>query len=140
MSKYAAKGTLLKVGDSASPEAFTTIAQIYALSGPSLQQEELDVTDHSSTDGWKEFIGGLKDGGEVSGELHFDGAQATQDETTGLQKALKDGTVKNYRITFTDGTSITFAALVKSFEFAANVGDKLTAAFALKVSGVPTWS
>lgn len=140
MAKYAAKGTLLKVGDSASPEAFTTIAQIFSLSGPSIAQEELDVTDHSSTGGWKEFIAGLKDLGEVSGELHFDGAQTTQDETTGLVARVSDGTVKNYRITFPDGTNVTFAALVKSFEFAANVGDKLTAAFTLKATGAPTWS
>lgn len=139
MAKYGATGTLLKKGNGASPEVFTTIAQIFNLGGPSLQQEELDVTDHSD-DGWKTFIGGLKDGGEISGELHFDGTDATHDETTGLISELGGGTVKNYRIEFPDGTKVAFAGLVKSFEFGANVGDKLTASFALKLSGAPTWS
>lgn len=139
MAKYGATGTLLKKGNGASPEVYTTIAQIFNLGGPSLQQEELDVTDHDSA-GWKQFIGGLKDGGEISGELHFDGANATHDETTGLLSELIGGTVKNYRISFPDGTSCTIAALVKSFEFGANVGDKLTASFALKLSGAPAWS
>lgn len=140
MSKYAAKGTLLKVGNSGSPETFTTIAQIFNLSGPSISNEELDVTDHSSSGGWKEYIASLKDLGEISGELHFDGAQTTQDETTGLISALAAGTVKNYQIVFPDGTTVTFAAMVKAFEFAANVADKLTAAFTLKATGAPTWS
>lgn len=140
MTKRAAKGTLLKKGDGASPEVFTTVAQVFNIGGPSLQQDALDVTDHSSPNGWKEFIGGLKDGGEVPLELNYDPSDATHDHLTGLEKELADGTKKNYRIEFPDATTITFAALVTAFEPSANVAEKLTASATLKVSGAPTWA
>ena len=141
MTRYAAKGTLLKKGDGASPEAFATVAQIFGgPDGPSLSQDELDVTDHSSPSGFREFIGGLKDAGEISGELHYDSANATHNATAGLIKELKDGTVKNYQILFPDASTVTFAALVTAFEMAAPVDGKLTASFTLKISGLPVWA
>ncbi len=142
MSNYAAKGTLLKKGDGASPEAFTTIAQVVNIGGPTLAQEPLDVTHHSSSSGWREFIGGLKDGGEISLEINFDPGNATHDETTGLQAELANGSSKNYRLEFPDtgATKITFAALVTAFEQSAPVDGKLSANVTLKVTGLPTWS
>jgi len=141
MTRYAAKGTLLKKGDGASPEVFTTVAQIFGgPDGPSYAQDELDVTDHSSPSGFREFIGGLKDAGEVSGELHFDPDSTTHNDAAGLIKELKDGTVKNWQIYFPNAAKVTFAALVTAFELAAPVDGKLTASFSMKISGLPVWS
>ena len=64
-------GTFLQIGDGAVSEMFTTIAEVMNIDGPNLQQETVEVTSHDSTDRWREFIGGLKDGGEISFGLNF---------------------------------------------------------------------
>lgn len=142
MAKYAGKGTLLKKGDGGTPtELFTTIAQIFGgPDGPSLSQDELDVTDHGSPNGFREFIGGLKDAGEVSGELLFDPKNATHDAISGLINELEEGLVKNYQILFPDASKCTFKALVTAFEPSAPLDGRITASFTMKVSGMPVWS
>jgi len=142
MTNFAAKGTLIKQGDGASPEVFTTIAQVVGLGGPSISLDPLDVTNHSSVEGWKEFVGGLLDGGELTLEINFDPADGTHDSTTGLIKDMTDRTVRNFQLVFSDtaNTTWTIPALVTGFEPAAPVDGKLSASVTLKVSGKPTFA
>ena len=140
MSKYAAKGTTIGKGDAASPEVFTTIAQVISVDGPDGSREAIDVTDHGNTDGFREFVAGLADGGEVSFEMHYDQNLATQDESTGLVKEFIDGSKKNYRITWPDSSKVTFAAIITALSVAAPVEGKLTASCSMKISGKPTWA
>lgn len=140
MATYSALGTLLKQGDGGSPETFTTIAQVRDISGPGLSQEAVEVTHHSSTDGWREYVGGLFDGGEISFEIVYDPAEGTHDASTGLLKDMTDRTVRNFELVFPDtgSTTWTFAALVTGFEPGAPVDGALTASVTLKLSGQPT--
>jgi len=140
MGNFAAKGTLLKTGDGTSPEVFTTIAQVVSIGGPSLSLDPLDVTSHSSLEGNKEFVGGLIDGGELTLEINFDPADATHNQAAGLLKLLKDRTIRNFELVFSDtaSTKWTIPALVTGFEPGAPVDGKLSASVTLKVSGVPT--
>ena len=133
-------GTLLKVGDGAASESFTTIAEVSNIGGPALKLEAVEVTNHSSTNGWKEFVGGLLEGGEVSLEINYDPVHATHDASTGLIKDMSDRTVRNFQLVFPDSgsTTWTFAALVTGFEPSEPVDGKLSAAVALTVSGQPT--
>lgn len=142
MARHAGKGVILKRGDGASPESFTAVGQVFGgPAGPSYTQDQLDVTDSSSPSGFREFIGGLMDAGEVSGELHFDPSNATHNDAAGLIKTLKDGVLKNFQILFPDTKKVTFAALVTAMELdAGGVDGKLTASFTLKISGLPVWS
>jgi len=136
----AALGTLLKLGDGGGPETFTTIAEITNIGGPSLAQDPIEVTSHSSTSGWKEFVGGLKDGGEVSLEMNFLPANATQAYGTGVLDDLYNGVLRNFQLVFPDTANTTwaFAALVTAFEVAAPVDGKLGVTATLKLSGQPT--
>lgn len=60
-------GALIQKGTgSGSPEDFVTILGIKSISGPSITRDTHDTTVMTSPGGWREFIGGLKDGGEVS--------------------------------------------------------------------------
>jgi hypothetical protein len=59
-------GTLLKIGDGASPENFTTIPEVMRLSGPSVRFDLLDVTSHDTVGFFREWIPGLADGERVS--------------------------------------------------------------------------
>lgn len=56
-------GTTITVGGSAVGE--TTIT------GPEMTSDALDATTHSSTSAWREFINGLKTGGDVTLEGNY---------------------------------------------------------------------
>lgn len=135
-----AHGTLLKKGDGGSPESFATIAEVTDLNPPALALETNDVTSHDSAQHWREFIGSLLDGGDVSFTINYIPTATTHNATAGLIADLKNRTRRNWQIVFPDGSSTTwsFAALVTAFEPAAPIDDRLTANITLKVTGVPT--
>lgn len=60
-------GALIQKGTGAgSPQDYVTVLGIKSISGPSITRDTHDTTVMTSPGGWREFIGGLKDGGEVS--------------------------------------------------------------------------
>ncbi len=134
-------GTLLKIGDGGTPtEVFTTVAEVSNIGGPSLTLDAIEITHHSSPDGWREYIGGLLEGGEVSLDVNFNPTGATHSYTSGLIKDMVNRTVRNFQLVFPNvgATTWTFAALVTSFEPSEPIDDKLSASITLKVTGKPT--
>jgi len=138
----AAYGTLLSIGDGGTPEAFQAIAEVNSLSGPGLSLDPIEITHHESPDAWKEFVGGLLDGGEITADLNFLPTETTQvgDAAGSLLYALTTRAVTNFTITWPDTSSTewAFAALVTAFEPSAPVDDKLGASVTLKLTGAPT--
>lgn len=60
-------GALIQKGTGiGSPQDYVTVLGIKSISGPSITRDTHDTTVMTSPGGWREFIGGLKDGGEVS--------------------------------------------------------------------------
>ena len=135
MAKYGAYGAVLK-RVTGGP---TTIAQIRDIGGPGVSMDTIDVTTHDSTDAWREFVAGLKDGGEVSLDLVYDPDSPSQ---TLLRTDLDGRTKASYSITLTDATPaiITFDCFVTAFEPSAAVEDELGLSATLKVTGEPVWS
>ena len=135
-------GTLLKMGDGAGPEVFTTIAEVKDITGPGFEAGTLEVTNQSSPGAVREFIIGLLDAGEVTFDLNFLPNHATQDETTGLLGAYLGRLKKNYKLVYPVSPvwTINFAALVTGFEPSAPVDDPLSASATLKVTGLPTFA
>jgi len=137
-----AHGTLLEKGDGATTENFSTIAEVTNIGGPGLALDPLDVTSHSSTNGWREFIGGLLDGGEVSLTVNYVPTESTHDASTGLIADMAARTVRNFQLIFPDSgnTTWSFSALVTSCEPGEPVDGQLTGEVTLKVTGQPTLS
>ena len=133
-------GTLLQRGDGAAPtEAFTTIAQVTNIGGPSLSQESVDVTSHSSAGAFREKVGGLLDGGEISLDINFGPTEPTHKEGAGgLLKDFTDRSVNNYKLLFPDTTYWICPCLVTGFTPDMSIEGKLGAAVTLTVSGEPT--
>lgn len=133
-------GTLLKIGDGAPTEAFTTIAEVMDISGPSLAQGTVEVTSQTATARYREFIATLKDGGEISFDINYITTDGTHDPTTGLLNDFEDGTLRNFQLVFPDtgSTTWTIPSIVTGFEPAAPVDGALIASITLKVSGQPT--
>ncbi|WHX19830.1 phage tail tube protein [Streptomyces malaysiensis subsp. malaysiensis] len=134
MAGLDAFGTQLQRGDGGSPETFTAIANATSITPPALARETLDVTSHGSPDQWREYLGGLKDGGEVSIDINYD---PRLHDT--LVEDFNDPNPRNYKVVW-PGTlgNWAFAAVLTSFEPEAPHDDKLAASLTFQVSGKPT--
>lgn len=135
MAGLDAFGIALKRGDGVSPtEVFTAIGSVTSVSGPEIERETYDVTAHDSVDGWREFIGGLKDAGEVSIEVNYD--PRVHDD---LIDDFEDTKPRNYKMVFPGGIGEWDLNLIMTgFSQQAPVDDKLSAELKFKVSGKPT--
>lgn len=135
MAGLDAFGIALKRGDGATPtETFATIGNVTSVSGPEIERETYDVTAHDSIDGWREFIGGLKDAGEVSIEVNYDPRKHDV-----LVADFEDVNPRNYKLVFPDGLGEWALKLILTgFSQEAPVDDKLSAELTFKVSGKPT--
>ena len=135
-----AVGTLLQKGDGAGSENFTTIAEVTDITGPNIKQDMDDVTSHSSAGGWREKVGTLLDGGQVTLAINYVPANATQNATLGLIADLKNRVKRNFKLIFPDSGSTTwsFAALVVDFKPKAAVASKLSADVTMEITGQPT--
>lgn len=139
-SAIAGYGTLLKIGDGGDPETFTTIAEVVTIGGPALGLDMIDATNHDSTGGWEEVIGGILRSGEVTFDINYIPTHATHDASTGLIADMVARTKRNFELVFpnTDETTFSFTALVSKFVPSAPVDNKLSASVSLKLSGQPT--
>jgi predicted secreted protein len=133
-------GVEFAVGDAASPEVFTKVAEVLSVGGPSLSRDTPEATHTDSTAGYKEFIAGMKDGGEVTVTMNFLPADATQKLSGGLLGDFATDTLINYKITFPSSPTVawTFAGLMTGFEPDVPIDDRMTASVSFKVSGQPT--
>jgi len=84
MAIRSAKGTLFKIGDGASPEVFSTVAQMRSISGPSATGVKQDITTHSTSGNWMESAVVLLDPGTIGFPANYDSAEATHAFTTGI--------------------------------------------------------
>ncbi|MFJ9382029.1 phage tail tube protein, partial [Streptomyces sp. NPDC101455] len=76
MAGLDAKGTQLK-RDSNGAGTFVAVANISDVSGPSRSRDAIEVTAHDSPDNYREFVKGLKDGGEVEITINYDPGDVT---------------------------------------------------------------
>lgn len=133
MAGLDAFGTQFACGDGGSPEIFTPVANCTNVGGPETERATHDVTAHDSPDKWREFIGGLKDGGEVSLELHYDPR-----DHDALYEHYEDDQPRNYRILWPEGLGgWQIKGVMTGFSSEAPFDDKLSAEVTFKVSGKP---
>lgn len=135
-------GTLLERRLTTSPETYQLLAERVSLGGPSLARDAPDVSHMDSPGGWREFIPGLKDGGEISVEGNFVPTDASQNADTGVLNEFESDVRGHWRITFPNTGSPPvqweFDAIMTGFELDMPNDDKLTFTATLKVSGQPT--
>lgn len=76
-------GAQLQKGDGASPENFIAIMGVKSITGPEISRDSVDTTTMNSPNGFRTFIGGLVDGGEVSFEANWLPRDDTQNQAAG---------------------------------------------------------
>src|SRR5690606_8787721 len=111
MAGYHGHGTQFLRGDGGDPEVFVAIGEVTDITGPEMERETIDVTSHDSPDGYREHIGGLKDGGEVSFEVNYD-----PDLHNILEGDFADSQPRNYKIQLpaTPGGAWVFGGFITS--------------------------
>lgn len=139
MAITTAKGTLMKTGDAASPEVFTTIGQVRSISGPSVTATVQDITTHSTAGNWMEKLATLIDPGSISFPINFDSADATHAFATGLWNDMIALTKRNFQTVFAGSAgTLAFAAYITSHAFDVPVDNVLQANIELAITGAIT--
>lgn len=125
--------------DPAGAAAYAAIGQVKDISGPSITRGTVDVSDHDSSDGFREFMGGLVDGGEVTFTIGYDNAN-TQHAALLTNLVSTTCTPATFELTLTvcSGTAVwTWSGFVTGFTPAAPVEGENTAEVTIKVTGKP---
>jgi predicted secreted protein len=138
-----AHGSSFKVGDDGSVETFTKVAEVIDINGPSMSKDAIDVSNQDSTSGWREFVPGFRDGGEVSIIANWIPAHGTHDGTSGILSKFTDNVLHNFQIvTADDGSSgtmdIDFAGIVTNWNPTLPLLEQARVDFTVKVSGAVT--
>lgn len=142
---WLALGSLLEMGDGVTPvEGFTVIAEITDISKSGAKADTVDVTNMQSPSGYREFISGLRDAGELSLSANWITTDAQQ---IALQTKFDAGTKTNFKIVLPQsaGGSTTpgeyaFAAVVTGLDFSLAPGKQGTLSVKMKISGKPVFT
>lgn len=123
-----------------SSENYEDVAEVTALTPPGMTRDAIDATRLNAPDGFKEFIAGLKEGGEASITVNY--VPAVNDR---LMQAFDAGRIRS-RITFpavegSPAVTLTFTAIVTAWNLNEVVAaDKMSATFTAKCSGRPVFA
>jgi len=138
-SAFWAYGSTLQLGDGATTETFTSIAEITELTPPSMSRDDIDVTSHTSADGYREFISGMRDAGEVTFKANWLPTNSTQDATTGILESFNDNANHNWKIILPNTLiTISFSGFITAFEPDLPIEEQGQLSCTIKVSGKPT--
>lgn len=112
--------------------AGTPLAEVNSISGPSKSRDTIDVTSLDSTGGYREFIGGFRDGGEVTLNMNY-----TQAGYTLLNTDFESNTLQSYTIILSDAylTQYDFSAFVSNLTMNVQPDTQVTLEVTLKISG-----
>jgi len=122
--------------DGTSGGVFTTVGSIRDIDFGGLSRDTVETTNMVSTERWREYIGGLKDGGELSFEITFDPDHA---DFTAFELDLNTDTSGYYKIVWPDADEWGFAGFVTGIDVNAPVDDRMSAQVTIKVTGKPGW-
>jgi len=137
MSESLALGVELLIGDGASPEVFTEVALLREFTPPGLILDFEETTNHGQLNYYRQSRPTLINPGELSGQLLFDPADATHDDSTGVLSLLLDRALHNMKIRIPTDPILNydFAAIVTQFQPGTPTDQHLTADFTAMVSG-----
>lgn len=130
---YFAKGTTMTWNTHA-------LAELTSIGGPSMKTDTIELTNHDSADTFREFVAGLRDGGEVTIDGNF-----IPGDTNGqiaLVTDMQAGTARQIVITGPTAAAFTwtFNAICTAFEPSHPFDDKLSFSATFKVTGKPALS
>jgi hypothetical protein len=134
-------GAVFAMGDGATPEIFTDLAEVFEATLPEETIDSIEVTHFGSPDQTREFIPGLRDPGEISITANF-----TEAGYAALKAAAAARKTRNYKFTMpllgeqtTKGSTLTVTAFPTSVGSSDPMDGKRTVSAKFKLSGQPTY-
>jgi len=112
---------------------YTTQANITAIGGPAIEVDDINVTNLSSANLFKRWVAGWADGGTCEAEANFDPATFAY-----LYSQVRLSNL--WRIVLSNGSKWDFSGYLKSIKTDNPLEEQVTAPFAIKVDGQPTFT
>jgi hypothetical protein len=131
-------GATLQLGSGASPQVYTTIAEVLRCGPIGSTNPEVDVTNLDSTA--KEYIAGLADGNSVEFDFNFLPSNAQQ---TTLRTSTAAGSTVNLRMVWPTSPqqNAQFDLVLLKFEISETTPEsQVMASVSGRISGSITWS
>ena len=117
---------------SITDQAWAVIAEITTITGPSMTRDVIDVTSLDSTDKYREFIAGFRNGGTVGLAMIF-----TRVTYEIMKDDYESDTEQNYEMVLPDAetTSLEFVGLITELPLTIPAEDKITCDVTIQISG-----
>lgn len=119
------------------PETFTAIGEVFDITGPGMSKDTPDATHHESPDSFREFIAGLKNGGEFGVQINYDPGST---DTANAIADYRASTSRTYQMVWPDGTIFEFEAHCINWSPEQPLEDKMVLGLSYKVTGSPTFT
>lgn len=134
-------GSQFKLGDGGGSEVFNLIAEVHTVGPPQMTRDAVDATTHDSLNGFREFIGGLADGGQVQVDAHYLPGNTGQGFSTGLGAVFYAGTVRNFQIVLPNSLGTwSFSGVITAYNPMTPIDGKMGLTVTIKVSGRPSFA
>lgn len=135
-------GTMLQRDAGGSPSSYSDIGEVIDPGTLSASRDTVDATHTTSANRFREFIGGMRDGGELSFTVAMVPEGSAYAE---LWNDLKDNTAVGYRWAIPNAAGTAnyywyFNGFVTSIASAVPLEDRMTAAVTIKITGEPVLS
>ena len=129
-------GTILAIGNGASPEVFTAITERFAIPEVGGRKTLIDFSNHDSQNFMEYQVADLADGNELTIECNEIPGDTQQDL---VRTAHENSTVDNWQVEYRDGTTETFPAIVLSAGTdPSELDGRVVFRFTLKIAGAIT--
>jgi TP901-1 family phage major tail protein len=131
MTAQRGKDLLLKLGDGAEPETFTSVAGLRTKT-LSLNAAAVDVTHAQSEGGWRELLGnaGLKQASVAGAGIFLSGAVAEA-----VRQIFFNGDVRRWRIVIPGLGAVEGPFLISNLDYAGDHASEAQASLALDSAG-----
>lgn len=112
--------------------AWEDVSKVVNIDGPSMSRETVDSTTLDNTDGYRTFIGSLRDAGTVSFTMQF--TRATYEK---MKADFESDVVQTYEILLPDAemTSLELDGLVTELPLSIEIDSIITCEVTIKISG-----
>lgn len=131
-------GATLQLGSGASPQVYTTIAEVLRCGPIGSTNPEVDVTNLDSTA--KEYVAGLADGSTVDFDVNWLVAEAS---VLSIRSSQAAGSTINLRMVWqtSPNTNAQFDLVLLTFEMGETTPDaQVTASISGRITGSIAWS
>lgn len=130
-------GTIFRTGNGSSPETFTEFGEVTNVTPPNISRDSIDASHGQSPGGYREFIPGLVDGGEVTIEFNLIPGGVASLALMAEFALLGQEATKTREIEFPNGAIWNFNAFLTGFQSESPADDKMTGTATYKITGQP---